>query len=426
MITKQIREYESFVADRNIPGYTALPEATFQLLEDFILTSRNQDADGLELMGISYKKGVGRIITAKNNVGVLTLKDKTTIEILPKIYSAAGVASTDKTKTLLVEMLRTLGQAPFKSLQTSQVDVARMPLLEIFIRMFVEEVLLIVKHGLKGSYETREANEAFFKGKMCFAQQIKYNHSHQERAFVAYDVFNSNCPENRLLKAALNVLYGKSTSLQNKRELKRLLLAFHEVEASVDYAGDFAQCMPDRRRQSYQTALLWCRIFLRDKGFTPLAGTNAAPALLFPMEALFESYMAVKLKKRLDPSAFLLTTQDRTYHLFDQPKEFLLKPDIVITRRHDKAVFVLDTKWKRLQTGLAQLGMSQADMYQMYAYQKKYGAKSVTLIYPQTEEGALQAPIVFSAADGARVRVVCVNLLDLGPDLDQLVELFTS
>ena len=45
----------------------------------------------------------------------------------------------------------------------------------------------------------------------------------------------------------------------------------------------------------------------------------------------------------------------------------------------------MDTKWKVLSEDKANYGISQADMYQMYAYQKKYNAKNVTLLYPKTE-----------------------------------------
>jgi methionyl-tRNA synthetase len=52
----------------------------------------------------------------------------------------------------------------------------------------------------------------------------------------------------------------------------------------------------------------------------------------------------------------------------------------------------MDTKWKRLSGSLKNnYGISQADMYQMYAYQKKYEAKGndvngVTLLYPMSPE----------------------------------------
>ena len=84
----RIAEYGSFIAEKNIAGYTTLPQKTFDQLEAFILENRNRDTDALELMGLSARKGVGKIITAKNYVGILAMKDGTTIEILPKVYSA--------------------------------------------------------------------------------------------------------------------------------------------------------------------------------------------------------------------------------------------------------------------------------------------------------------------------------------------------
>lgn len=35
-------------------------------------------------------------------------------------------------------------------------------------------------------------------------------------------------------------------------------------------------------------------------------------------------------------------------------------------------------------------GITQADMYQMFAYQKKYGAERVILLYPETEKISLE------------------------------------
>lgn len=84
--TYQITEYGSFVRDREVPGYISLPQDTFDTLESFVLSNSTEDTDALKLMGVSARKGVGKIITAKNYVGVITMNDGTTIEILPKIF----------------------------------------------------------------------------------------------------------------------------------------------------------------------------------------------------------------------------------------------------------------------------------------------------------------------------------------------------
>ena len=80
-----IREYESFCSVKNVNGYKYLDEATFNQLERFILENNNKDTDALDLMAISVKKNVGKVITAKNFVGIIMMKNGTTIEILPKI-----------------------------------------------------------------------------------------------------------------------------------------------------------------------------------------------------------------------------------------------------------------------------------------------------------------------------------------------------
>ena len=57
-------------------------------------------------------------------------------------------------------------------------------------------------------------------------------------------------------------------------------------------------------------------------------------------------------------------------------------------------------------------GISQADTYQMYAYQKKYGAENVTLLYPQTEKMLLDENIEFTSHDGVKVRVKITSIND--------------
>ena len=418
----QITEYGSFVRDKEVAGYVSLPWDTFDALENFILTNKNKDTDALELMGLSARKGIGKIITAKNYVGVITMADGTNIEILPKIYSGEQVAEA-KVKKLLVDMLKTLRNAPYKSLQTTNVNIEKMSIFEVFIRMFIDEVFFIVKRGLKSSYETIQSNEFVFKGKLKAAGQIRYNYAHKERSYVEYDEFNLNRVENKLLKATLSYLYKITASSKNKNDIKTLLNNFTEVDTSEDYKGDFTKIVPDRNTKDYTTALMWSRVFLMGKSFTSFSGSEIACALLFPMETLFESYVAAQLRKVLNTTEYCMSVQDRTYHLFDEPvRKFLMKPDIVIENKNNNSIYIMDTKWKVLSDTKPNYGISQADMYQMYAYQKKYGAKNVTLLYPKTEKVNEDAKIEYVSQDGVVVRVRFVDLFDVKASVGRVFE----
>ncbi len=415
-----ITEYGSFVADRDIPGFVSLPAKTFEQLKDFVLSNAVKETDALDLMKLSIRKGIGEIITAQNYAGMIVMKDGTVIEILPKIYSHEA-ENVDKTKKLLIDMLRTLKKAPFKNLQTASVDIAKLDVFDIFIRMFINEVFWVVKRGLKNDYQSIQENEQFFKGRLLVNQNIRHNIAHKEKSFVEYDDYNANRPENRLIKRTLTWLLTRTHSSKNKSDLKLLISRFDQVESSANIEDDFQKCIADRNMKDYEMALVWCRVFLQGKSFTAYVGSQVAVALLFPMETLFESYIASKLVKAMAGTEYNVSVQDSIYHLFDFPRRFSMRPDIVVRNKKDGSCFVLDTKWKVLSEKQFNYGISQSDMYQMFAYQKKYDAENVRLIYPMTNRLSPEKPITYRSKDGVQVHVEFVDLYDIKESIDELL-----
>ena len=413
----KIREYSAFRVgerDGDYDGrYTTLTKKTFNSLEQFILNCKNDKNEAVEVMNISARRGIGKIISSKNYVGVITMANGTTIEILPKIYSAEYTDEEKQSKEILIKMLRTLYNMPSITLQSTSIDTSQMPLLEIFIRMFIDEVLNIIRSGLKSSYETLEENATFFKGKLKFAEHIRRNFIHRERNYISYDAFTVNRTENRILKTTLQFLYLHTSSSKNKTDIKNILPIFEEVEFSVDYKNDFAKITPDRNTKGYSTALEWAKVFLSGKSFTSFSGSETALALLFPMDKLFECYIASLVKKEMAASNYKVSTQHTGYYLFDEPKKtFRIRPDIVvISKKNPDNRFVFDTKWKILDKSSNNYGISPGDMYQMYVYQKKYVANSVTLLYPLSHSISHDEKIKY-ITEGGNV-VVTVKFIDL-------------
>ncbi len=404
-------------------NYITLSEHIFDSLEQFVLANKSDDGtEALELMTVSSKKGIGKIISVKNYVGIIVMNDGTVIEILPKIFSHTDI-SNSQSKKLLLDMLKSLKDSPFKSLQSSDMQIEKLPIFEIFIHMFLKEVFTIVKRGLKCSYEAIENNETFLKGKVLFSRHIKYNHAHKEKTYIEYDEFTTNRPENKLIKATLEFLYLRSNSSKNKSDIKTLMNSFSEVKASENLKNDFEKTVIDRNLKDYTVAIHWCKVFLSGKSFTAFSGSEIATALLFPMETLFESYVASKLNKYLDKLSFSTSIQDKSYHLFDHPKKkFLIKPDIVVKNKLNKDIFVLDTKWKVLSGTKHNYGILQCDMYQMYAYQKKYLSRNVILLYPNTDKISSIENIEFEALDGALIKIRFIDLMDVKASIAKVVD----
>ncbi len=129
------------------------------------------------------------------------------------------------------------------------------------------------------------------------------------------------------------------------------------------------------------------------------------------MENIFEAYIASRFVRILDKRIYEIAVQDRKYHLFDWPAaHFLIKPDIVIRNKKNGEIFILDTKWKLLRRDKINYGISQSDMYQMYAYQKKYGAQNVRLIYPMVDSTFADKKITYLSKDGVSVIIEFIDL----------------
>jgi 5-methylcytosine-specific restriction enzyme subunit McrC len=415
--TYTITEYGGFTRGIAFYGYQVLPEKTFDALEAFILAnSTDVGTEAVELLSLSARRSIGKIITARNYVGLITMTDGTVIEILPKIMG--GDITEGDTKWIFLEMLKTLKDVTFKDFNVSHLHTDRLSLLEIFIKMFLDEVTILTKQGLKAAYTPVEVNERFYKGKLLASQNIKYNLVNKERFFVRYDDFNINRPENRLIKSTLRFLRNATNNGRNRQNATRLLTFFDGVEYSVSCDSDFSKCFVDRSMNHYDKALSWCRVFLRGNSFTAFAGSEVALALLFPMEKVFESFVAAKLRKYIG-SGVALRTQDTRYSLFDSPtRAFALRPDIVL--EFGGRTVVMDTKWKLLSDNARNTGISQSDMYQMYAYSKKYEADSIVLLYPHSD-AVSRTDIRYASDDNVKVDVFFVDLKNADVSISKLL-----
>ena len=337
-------------------------------IENFILKNSDENAPFLRIAS-----GVGgKFIQARNYVGVLQTKSGLTIEILPKI---ANKNDTDKSKAVFIKMLRALKNFPFKSSNLASLKTQNLPLLEIFISMFLCELEALVKKGIKSDYVALEENLNFLRGKLNINEQIKRNSIHKERFYVGYSEFLSDIKINRIIKTTLKFLYKKSNSSKNQQKIRELLFIFDEVSECEDYQNFFAKLVINCQVKHYEQTLLWCKIFLLNNSFTPHKGDDLGFALLFDMNALFESYVGNFIKKSF-PGTIL---QHSEKHLVEDPKSFKLRPDIFL-----KGKFIADTKWKIVSS---RDDISQADLYQLYAYGKKHPCDGkLHLIYPKIDD----------------------------------------
>lgn len=383
--------------------------AAFVFLKQIALGSQEDN----KLFRLCRKSGV-EALQVRNHAGVILTPDGTHIEVLPKIGRTLPSATAAR-KSLLV-MLRALNG--FSHIQTSSalIHEEKMPLLEVFIGQFVESVLNLVKKGLKSDYVQAVDNLNYQKGKLVAAGQLRKNLVTKNKFYCEYQDYLVDRPANRLIHSALNTVAKFSRSAKHKKQLHELFFIFEEVPLSHDYKSDLSRLRLDRGMSHYHVPIAWATLILN--GFSPqtMKGSNQAISLLFPMERVFEDYVAKVLKQQV-PANLVVRSQVKRKSLVEhkQASWFKLQPDLLL-EKEGRVVSILDTKWKLLDqtkdNGSDKYGLSQNDFYQMFAYGQHYfddraDEREMFLIYPAHD--GFKAPIEqsfdFVACDGNKLKL---------------------
>ena len=341
-------------------------------------------------------------IVPQNFVGTIPLDD-IQIEILPKIPLVENNIEAEKIRFL--EILQSIDYFKEKIFSNSKIEITDTSILEIFIHLFIEEVEKIIKKGLIYRYVDKNENFNVFKGKLDINNHIKYNFSHKEKFFMKFDEFSVDSLENITIKLTIQKLKKISVNLKNKENLNKIGHYFENVSILDGSIENLKYLTFDRMNDYYKNAIQWAKIFLNNQSSSIFSTNNGEiPSILFPMETIFENYIANKLVNIIQEKSYnqlAIKVQDNSCSIFSSislnnvkidNNILRIRPDIVIKNKDAKEIFILDTKWKILNKLDDKFKISTEDIYQMLAYVKtysdrnknKYICKKAYLIYPAT------------------------------------------
>lgn len=308
----------------------------FDKLRKFI---KNNDLDKEPKFFKVYKD----YITPQNFIGSINIGD-ISIEIFPKIPLVKDNKKQEKERFLeILEYVEIFNENIFENLAIGNQD---MPILEIFISNFINEVEKIVKKGLLYSYINKSENTLYFKGKLDLTNHIKYNFI-ENRFFMNFDEFSINSIENCLIKLALEKIKNISSNMENIDKLHQLLIQFEDIETSgLNPAHLFKKILFDRKNEFYKKSLNLAKFFLLDESPYSVFYNDGreVTGLFFPMETIYESYIATKLKEVINDK-FSVKLQDESHRIFNKCEVgrnevkkytilFKLKPDIILEKEH--------------------------------------------------------------------------------------------
>jgi 5-methylcytosine-specific restriction enzyme subunit McrC len=181
----------------------------------------------------------------------------------------------------------------------------------------------------------------------------------------------------------------------------------------------------DRTTHGWRSLLTLARLLL-GRDWQDTRSARDAPegiSLLFPMNELFEAYVAALARRALSPLGVEVKAQcGGAFCLTEWVDDdggasgrlFATKPDIML-RRSGRTLAIVDTKWKAIGRDIAdrKRGVNQADIYQMMAYAQLYRADRLMLLYPHHESlggSSFGAEYRIAVPGGSRLDIATIDV----------------
>ncbi|WHI49577.1 McrC family protein [Microbulbifer sp. MLAF003] len=359
-------------------------------------------------------------------VGFLQSPTGEAIEILPKTHWQPPSASeAQRSRQLLQKMLAiSLGITP-RNAGPADLQQQPLPLHEWIFSQFLQALSRLLKRGLRSDYQRRAEESRFIRGRLNMARQAQQTPDRATWFHIEHDIFSPQIRENRLLKSALEITLKLCATADNWRLANSFNHQMAAVPASPAPLAELPKWRSDRLMQSYEAVKPWCRLILQNLNASFTQGEHRGIALLFPMERLFENYVAHSLQQTLPPGTRLHTQASSQYLLKHRPEGtetdnrwFQLRPDLLLEsdtmEKGRPQVAVMDTKWKLLNSCASsneKYKLSQADLYQLFAYGNYYmdGRGHMALIFPAHGDFCQPLPR-FSFSDNLHLWALPFNL----------------
>lgn len=375
-------------------------------------------------------------LQAAQHVGVVRLGSRT-VQILPKIYRHEAEREEEATRNLL-HLLAIAGNVKVSEQQIAPLLRRRADWFEILTRLFATNLREAWQRSVVRGYVTCEEDASpVLRGRWRIGEQLRHPERRHQFA-VAFDEFTADNPLNRVLRFVVERLWGLTRNGENRSLLSTLRVWMDEVTLlPAVRASDADPAALARLHPSYVPLLTLARLFLDGGALEPTSGDCSSFAFTFDMNRLFESFVAAFMRRHrhaILPAAwadFDLRVQSAGSPVYlateNAAPRFRLKPDVLVHNPNaadgPRFPLLLDTKYK---TVAASDAVTPPDMYQMYAYARRFASPCVLLLYPQT---AAPFHTRFILDDDGKIEAATINLrVDLGKPsgVQQLIDEFAE
>ena len=330
---------------------------------------------------------------------------------------------------MLAYAYHVLNENGYKDIETEQFDNVG----ELCAAILAKGVALQLKRGLGKEYIPQTEPLSSLRGKIDIAESIKTQSVLRKQLVCTYDEFTVNSYMNRILKSTMELLIRSDISKARKKELRKLLVFFGEVEPLNIYDINW-QLQYNRNNQSYRMLIAICYLVVKGLLQSNTAGNTKLMDFLDEqrMCRLYEKFILEYYRK--EHPEIKASASQIPWQLDDNFSSMLpvMQTDIMLSKGN--TVLIIDAKYYG-HTTQSQYGvhsLHSGNLYQVFTYVKNKDAEfgdephvvSGMLLYAQTDETVQPNHVYHMSGNQITVRTLNLNLpfKKIAAQLDEIVE----
>ena len=323
---------------------------------------------------------------------------------------------------MLSYAFQVLNEQGYKNIATEQFH----NMADLYAAILIRGISSQLKRGLGREYISETETLSTLKGKINVPESIKTMTMLRNQMVCTYDEFSVNSKMNQIIKATVMLLMHTNISKQRKKELRKQIIFFSEVDDIDVYMIDW-NIHYNRNNQTYRMLISICYLVIKGLLQTNKNGTTRLMDFLDEqrMCRLYEKFILEYYRK--EHPELIANASWIPWQLDNDMDDMLpvMQTDIMLSR--GEKFLIIDAKYysHMLQTRFDTHTIHSANLYQIFTYVKnkevelsdKPHVVSGMLLYAKTDEGIF--PNYTYQMSG---NTISVKTLDLDCDFEKIAE----
>lgn len=321
---------------------------------------------------------------------------------------------------MLSYAFQVLNEQGYKKIATEQFNNVS----ELCAAILSKGISVQLKRGLGREYTPETDALSALRGKIDISESIKTRTILKRQMVCEYEDFSVNSYMNQVIKTTVELLLCSDISKARKKELRKLIVFFGEVER-LDVHNISWNLQYNRNNQTYRMLISICYLILKGLLQTNSDGTKRLMDFIDEqrMSRLYEKFILEYFRK--EHPEIKATASQIPWQLDDDMNAMLpvMQTDIMLTK--DEKTLIIDAKYysNTMQTQYDVHTLHSGNLYQIFTYVKNKESQlssqqhevSGMLLYARTDEAVL--PNNTYRMSGNRISV---QTLDLDCNFEQI------